>query len=210
VREILAEVGEAFSDADRVAAGVPHAGRHDEGVGCVLVERHVGAEAQLAGLGAPYELVDAHGSRPLEANVAGVEALVFARKDFHVPRKRITQAHQEDRLARDARGIDVAVEGNRDPRTRVEPIELVQDSDVLAFRRLGGAVHRHREIYPPGGVLLVIRDCEAIRGEWAALRRTEVKEGMNGAGRSGGDRVERRSAHTASRNQRQSAKATHT
>ena len=209
VRQILAEVAEAFSDADRVAVGVSHPGRHDQHVGRVLVERLVGAEAQLAGVGGPHDVVDTDGGRRRQPNVAGVEALVLARKDFLVPRKRITQAHQEDRLVGDARGIDVAVEGHRDPRIQVEPIELVQDGDVLALRHLDGAVLRHREIHPPRGVLLVIRDREAIRRERAALRRAEVEEGMNAAGRAGGVRAERRTGCTASRNQKQSAKDTH-
>ena len=126
-----------------------------------------------------------------------------------MPRKGVAQAHQEDRPAVDARGIDIAIEGNRDPRHHVEPIELVQDGDVLALRRLGGAVLRHREIHPPRGVLRVIRHREAIRRERTALERAEVEERTNAAGPGGGDRAERRSGCTASRNQKQSAKETH-
>ena len=146
----------------------------------MLVERLVGAEAQLAGVGSPHDVVDTDGSRLRQPNVAGVEVLVVARKDFLVPRQGIPQTHQEDRLVGDARGIDVAVEGNRDPRIQVEPIELVQDGDILALRHLDGTVLRHREIHPPRGVLLVIRDREPIRGERAALERAQVEHRTGG------------------------------
>ena len=209
VRQILPESAETFRDPDRVSAGVSHPGGHDQHVGRVLVEQRVGAEAQLAGVGGPHDVVDTDGRRRRQPNVAGFEALVRARKDFLVPRKGITQAHQENRPAGHARGIDVAIEGHGDPRNQVEPIEPVQDGEVLALRHLDRAVLRHREIHPPGGVLRVIRDREAIRRERAALGRPEVEEGMNAAGRAGGDRAERRSGCTASRNQKQSAKDTH-
>jgi hypothetical protein len=64
-------------------------------------------------------------------------------------------------------------------------------------------------MHPPRGVLLVIRDREAIRRERGALRGAEVEEGMNAAGRAGGNRLKRRKADTASRNQKETTKARH-
>ena len=92
MRQILAEVAEALGNADRVTAGIAHLSRHDQDVGRVLVERLVGAEAQLAGLGGPHDVVDTDGGRRRQPNVPGVEVLVLACEDFLVPRKGITQA----------------------------------------------------------------------------------------------------------------------
>jgi hypothetical protein len=92
MRQVLAEVAEAFRDADRGAVAVSHPGRHDQDVGRVLVERHVGAEAQLASVGGPHDVVDPDG-RPRQWNVAGVEVLVLPCEDCLVPRQGIAQAH---------------------------------------------------------------------------------------------------------------------
>jgi hypothetical protein len=109
-RAAVLTIGAAWRDADRAPTCVSHAGRHNEGIGRVLFERIVRMEAQFPGRRVPDDWVN--------------------------PNRRVTgavQFQQEHAVSGHACGIDFAVEGHRDPRLHVEPIELVQHRPILAL-----------------------------------------------------------------------------
>ncbi|AMY07923.1 hypothetical protein LuPra_01107 [Luteitalea pratensis] len=150
-RPAVLSIGAARRDTNSMSICGAHTGRHDERIRRVLFERIVRMEAQFLCRWVPDDPVDTAG------------------RAF-----RTRELQEEDRALGDRCGIDRAVERHRDPRLHVKPIELVQDRPILALRRVARAVGRHRQV--PSRVLIGVRYREAVRREWTALRRAEIKE----------------------------------
>jgi hypothetical protein len=182
MRKVLAVAPEALGHADGATSGVTYAGRDDERVRRVRVQRDVRPEAQLARGRVPHDVVDAHDGVRRNLHGRRVEALVVPLPYRRVPRERVAEIQQENRARRHAGGIDLAVERHRHPGLEVEPVEVVEDRAVLTFGRIRSAVTRHRQNHPPRGVLIGIGHREAVRRKRASVRRAQVEERCDRAG----------------------------
>jgi hypothetical protein len=62
----------------------------------------------------------------------------------------------------------------------VEAVKRVENGNVLAVRAARLAI-RQRKIDPPSGVVAAVSHGEPVAWERTTDRRTQIKEGMNGA-----------------------------
>src|SRR4029434_10692320 len=91
---------------------------HDQRVAGVLVQELVRLDVEGVGERVPHNLVDAD-------DCAGRIATVI---------QRAAETDEEHRVARDGADVNDAVEGEGQPRLKVESIEGIEDRQVLAVR----------------------------------------------------------------------------
>src|SRR4030095_13593082 len=133
----------------------------DDGIATSLVEQSVGLDVERIRFGVPDHLVYAH--------------LVSSRIRA---RKVALESNQKDVLAVDAGRIDGRIEGNRDACLQPEPVQSINDVQVLAVRDLYAAI-RIRQVHPPSGVLVCVRNREQVARERAGVPPREVESRHN-------------------------------
>jgi len=139
----------------------------DEGIAGVLVEQLVGLDVQRGRERVPDHLVDAN---DLPAVVVAIEC--------------IAQTDQEHALTIHRVHINRAVEGHRQPGLKVEPVQFVENGNVLAVRNIHRTVGVG-QVDPPIGVLGSVGDGEAVRGEGTGRGGVQLEQGVDAAVRRG-------------------------